>query len=665
MSDYQEDKHDHEQNESCGCSHDHAHENETDNHISDESCDCGHEHGSEDTSTRRELVFIIPALLLMVGGIIRHTVLGLAGYDVIDYAVFLLAYGLAGWPILTTAARNIAHGRLTDEYFLMTVATVAAIAIGELPEAVGVMLFFRIGEFFQDLSLRHSRRSIKALMQVRPDSANLVTPAGLKTVIPGQVNVGETIVVRPGEKVPLDGEVIEGDSMLDTSALTGESVPRGIHPGDPVLAGCLNGHGLVTVRVTREFGKSSVSKIIEMVEHAAEKKAHTEKFITRFARYYTPFVVGAAVMVAVIGPLVTGDPFRDWIYRAAVLLVISCPCALVISIPMGYFGGIGGASRRGILIKGAQYLDVLSKVKTAVFDKTGTLTKGVFKVVEVVPAEGYTADELLHLAHQAEVHSSHPIARSIIEACGCGIVPDNICNFEVISGSGVRAYTDESTIVACNDALLHKHEIPHEVCEVGGTGVHLVVDDHYAGHIVIADELRDDAKLAVSRLRQAGIRKVMMLTGDCDEVAARVAARLGLDEYRAGMMPEDKVNAIAGLEAAMAPNEKIAVVGDGINDAPVLARADVGVAMGGLGSDAALESADVVIMNDQPSKLAEAIMLGRKTRRIVWQNIGFALGVKALFIVFGVTGLATLWMAVFADVGVALLAIANATRVLR
>ncbi len=630
-----------------------------------EECDCGHDHGGESLNPGKELAFIIPALLMMIGGIIYHTVLDQPDYNAAEYAIFLLAYLLAGWPILRTAAGNIVRGRVTDEYFLMTVATIAAIAIGELPEAVGVMLFFRIGEFFQNLSIRRSRRSIAALMQIRPDYANLVTPDGLATVDPQTVNVGDTIIVRPGEKVPLDGEVIEGDSMLDTSALTGESVPRGVHPGDAALAGCVNGHGLLKVKVSKKFGESSVSKIMELVEHAAGKKARTEKFITRFACYYTPAVVGAAVMIAVIAPLVTGDPFSDWIYRAAVLLVISCPCALVISIPMGYFGGIGGASRRGILIKGAQYLDVLAKVKIAVFDKTGTLTRGVFKVVEVVPAGNRSADELLHLAHQAEVHSSHPIAKSIIDACECGTIPVNINDFSVIAGNGVSVQTDESCIVACNDALLHQEEIAHEVCEVGGTGVHLVVDNTYAGHIVIADELRDDAEEAVSRLRQEGVRKVMMLTGDSDAVAARVAAKLGLDDYRAGLLPEDKVNAIAELETRRDKNEKIAVVGDGINDAPVLARADVGVAMGGLGSDAAMESADVVIMTDHPSKLAEAIGIGKKTRRIVWQNISLALGIKALFIGFGIAGMASLWMAVFADVGVALLAIANATRVLK
>jgi len=682
-------KYDREQEKSCTCGHDHeasdhdheasdhdhevsdhdhevsGHDHEASDHVHSDDCECGHEHGSEDLNVKKELLFIIPAMLLMVGGIVYHTLVNPPDYNVAEYVIFLLAYLLAGWGILWTAVKNMVHGRIFDEYFLMTVATVAAIAIGELPEAVGVMLFFRVGEFFQDLSILRSRRSIKALMQVRPDYANLVTDEGLTTVNPEAVGVGATIIVRPGEKVPLDGEVIEGDSMLDTSTLTGESVPRGVHSGDVVLAGCINGHGLLTVRVTKKFGESSVAKILELVEHAAEKKARTEKFITRFARYYTPIVVGTAVMVATIAPIVTGDPFGDWIYRAAVLLVISCPCALVISIPMGYFGGIGGASRRGILIKGAQYLDVLAKVKIAVFDKTGTLTKGVFKVNSVVPAGNYSATELLHLAHQAEVHSNHPIAKSIIAACECGTVPSDVTDYCVIPGSGVSVRIGDRSIVACNDALLHQRGISHEVCDVDGTGVHLVVDDIYVGHIVITDEIRPDAAEAVSQLRQEGVRRVMMLTGDSDVVAARVAANLGLDDYHAELLPEEKVEAVDDLEAQRAPDERIAVVGDGINDAPVLARADVGVAMGGLGSDAAMESADVVIMTDHPSKLVEAIQIGKRTRRIVWQNIVFALGIKALFIGFGIAGMASLWMAVFADVGVALIAIANASRALR
>ncbi len=602
----------------------------------EESSTYDHEQLSEGLNVKKEFSFIIPATLLMVGGIVYNILVNPPDYDVLEYVIFLLAYLLAGWGILRTAAKNIGHGRVFDEYFLMSVATIAAIAIGELPEAAGVMLFFRVGEFFHDLSVHRARRSIKALMQVRPDYANLVTDEGLTTVNPEAVGVGATIIVKPGEKVPLDGEVVEGDSMLDTSMLTGESVPRGVHRGDGVLAGCINGDGLLTVRVTRKFGESSVAKILELVEHAAGKKARTEKFITRFARYYTPIVVGTAVMVATIPPIVTGDPFGVWIYRAAVLLVISCPCALVISIPMGYFGGIGGASRRGILIKGAQYLDVLAKVKTVVFDKTGTLTKGVFKVTSVVPAGTHSATELLHLAHQAEVHSSHPIAKSIIAACECGTVPGEVTDYCVIPGSGVSVRIGGCSIVACNDALLHHRDISHEVCDVDGTGVHLVVDDVYGGHIVITDEIRPDAAEAVSRLRQEGVRRVIMLTGDSEDVAARVAAELGLDEYHAELLPEDKVKIVADLEAQHAPNEKVAVVGDGINDAPMLARADVGIAMGGLGSDAAMESADVVIMTDHPSKVAEAIRIGKRTRRIIWQNIIFALGIKALFIGFGI-----------------------------
>jgi Cd2+/Zn2+-exporting ATPase len=654
-------EYDREHEESCTCNPDH----EVDCRAHSDTCDCDHEHGSEGLNIKKELSFIIPAILLMVGGIVYHTLVHPPDYDVLEYVIFLLAYLLAGWGILGTAIKNIGHGRFLDEYFLMSMATVAAIAIGELPEAVGVMLFFRVGEFFQDLSILRARRSVKTLMQVRPDYANLVTDEGLTTVDPEAVNVGAIILVRPGEKVPLDGEVVEGDSMLDTSMLTGESVPRGVHPGDAVLAGCINGQALLSVRVTKKFGESSVAKIMELVEHAAEKKARTEKFITRFARYYTPIVVGSAVMVATIPPIVTGDPFGDWIYRAAVLLVISCPCALVISIPMGYFGGIGGASRRGILIKGAQYLDVLAKVKTVVFDKTGTLTKGVFQVTSVVPAGTHSATELLHLVHQAEVHSSHPIAKSIIAACECGTEPSDIADYRVIPGSGVSARIGDCSIVACNDALLHHRDIAHEVCDVDGTGVHLVVDDIYGGHIVITDEIRPDAAEAVSQLRQEGVRRVIMLTGDSNDVAALVAAKLGLDDYHAELLPEDKVKAVADLETQHASDEKVAVVGDGINDAPMLARADVGIAMGGLGSDAAMESADVVIMTDHPSKLAEAIRIGKRTRGIVWQNIVFALGIKALFIGFGIAGMASLWMAVFADVGVALLAILNASRALR
>lgn len=655
---------------SCGCDHD---DHDHDDHAHDDACacgpaddcDCGHDHGSkEDFSPKRELSFIIPALVLMIGGIVYHTILKADGYNAAEYVIFLGAFGLAGAPILWTALKNIWRRQFLDEYFLMSVATVAAVAIGELPEAVGVMLFFRVGEFFQELSIRRSRRSISALMQIKPDVAYLVIDGEVQEVTPESVSIGDIIQVRPGEKVPLDGEVIEGNSMVDTSALTGESVPRGVHVGDAVYGGVVNQHGLLKIRVSRPFGESSVAKILDLVQHASEKKARTEKFITRFARYYTPAVVGAALLVAIIPPLVSAMSFGDSIYRAAVLLVISCPCALVISIPMGYFGGIGGASRQGILVKGAQYLDVLAQVKTAVFDKTGTLTQGVFMVNQVVPSGSYTEADLLHLAHVAEANSNHPIARSVIAACDCGSDPADVEDFAELSGRGVTCTIEGQQVVACSDKYLHDEDIEHEVCDVGGTAVHLAVDGKYAGYITISDQIRDDAAAAVAELKNVGVRRTLMLTGDNQAVAARVAGELGLDGYRAGLLPEDKVSAVEEL-ARNHPDGKIAVVGDGINDAPVIARADVGVAMGGLGADAAIESADVVIMHDRPSGLAAAIRIGKKTRAIVWQNIVLALGIKGLFIAFGVAGMASLWMAVFADVGVALLAIANASRALR
>jgi len=664
--------HDHEpyhrNSDTCGCGHDHQHDHEHEHHdacADGDDCDCGHDHGSEDMRPRRELAFIIPALLILVGGLIFRRHLESTPLAWAEYTVFLTAYLLAGWHILLTAARNILHGKVFDEYFLMTVATLAAVFIGDLPEAVGVMLFFKTGEFFQDLSIRRSRRSIAALLQVRPDAANMETPGGMETVSPETVAIGATIVVRPGERVPLDGEIISGDSMVDTAALTGEAVPRGVHTGDTILAGFVNQGGLLRVRVTRRFGESSVSRILELVQNATARKARTEKFITVFARYYTPAVVAGAVAVAVIPPLVVaGATFAEWIYRAAVLLVISCPCALVISIPLGYFGGIGGASRHGILIKGAQFLDVLARVKTAVFDKTGTLTRGVFKVTDIVPCNGYNRDELLELAAAAEAHSNHPIARSVLEASG-GIDPGAITAYGELSGYGVRAEYGGHTVTACNDRYLHEEDIEHEVCDVGGTAVHIAVDGKYAGYLVIADEIKEDAAAAIESLKDLGIRRTIMLTGDNATVARAVAARTGVDEFLAELLPEDKVAVVERLEREAGRGEKIAVVGDGINDAPVIARADVGIAMGALGSDAAIESADVVIMTDHPSKLAEAVRRARRTRSIIWQNIFFALGVKAAFIALGIAGLATMWMAVFADVGVTLLAVFNSARALR
>ena len=527
------------------------------------------------------------------------------------------------------------------------------------------MLFFKIGELFEDLSVDRSRRSVRALLDVRPDYANLSAEGELRRVRPEEVAVGSMIVIKPGEKVPLDGEVIEGSTLVDTSALTGEPVPRSVGPGGKVLAGMINRTGSLTVKVTKKFSESSVARILELVESAGARKAPTERFITTFARYYTPAMVLGAAAVAVIPPLVTGASFSTWVYRALILLVISCPCALVISIPLGYFGGIGGASRRGILVKGASFLDALTNIKTAVFDKTGTLTKGEFRVSQIVPDNGFEPEELLKLAAAAEARSNHPIAQSILEAYGRPSVPGSVTDYREVPGYGVSAVVDGRQVLAGSDRLLHQHGIEHGVCRVDGTVVHLVVDGRYAGYILIADEVKADARLAVQSLKRAGVEKVVMLTGDCEEAAAYVAGQLGIDAYLADLLPEDKVRAIEELEAGLRNGGNIAAVGDGINDAPVIARADVGVAMGALGADAAIETADVVIMTDTPSKLAEAIEVARKTRRIVWQNIVLALAIKGVFIALGAIGLATMWEAVFADMGVALLAILNATRAMR
>jgi len=612
------------------------------------------------------LLATIPSAVLLILGLVFQDSLHNTPHAFAEYIVFLSAYLLSGWTVLWTAFRHLTRGQVFDEYSLMTVATLAAIFIGELPEAVGVMLLFRVGEFLQELSVNRSRRSVKALLSIRPDYANLMTSSGLKRVSPEEVSIGNRIIVKPGEKIPLDGEVLEGNTLVDTSALTGESVPRTVSVGKSVLAGMINKTGSLTIKVTKDFGESSVAKILNLVENASSKKAPTEKFITTFAKYYTPAVVFGALAIALIPPLlIPGAAFSEWIYRACVLLVISCPCALVISIPLGYFGGIGGASRKGILIKGSNYLDVLTKVKTAVFDKTGTLTKGEFKVTQVVPANKFSEEELLNLAAQAEAQSNHPIAQSILEAYEQKVDLSGVEDYTEIPGYGVKAKVNGRIVLAGNDRLLHKECIEHGVCVLESTTIHLVVDNLYAGYIVIADEIKEDAQEAIRSLKRLGIKKTVMLTGDSEEVAAAVAQRIGVDSFLSNLLPEDKVKAIEKMEEEAEKGEKIAFVGDGINDAPVIARADVGFAMGGLGSDAAIETADVVIMTDAPSKLAQAIEIGRKTRRIVWQNITMSLVIKAAFIILGIVGIATLWGAVFADVGVALFAILNATRAIR
>lgn len=615
---------------------------------------------------RQALMPIVAAAILFLIGFVFYQPLHNTPFAIAEYAVLLPAYFISGRQVLTTAGRNILKGRVFDENFLMAIATLGAIAIHEVPEAVAVMLFFQVGELFQDYSVGRSRRSIKALLEVRPDIANLKVDGVIRAVSPEIVNVGDIIAVRPGEKVPLDGDVLEGTSLVDTSALTGESVPRTVTVGKPVLAGMINQSGVLTVTVTKRFGESSIAKILDLVENASSKKADTEKFITRFARYYTPAVVFLSLAVAILPPLfMAGATQAVWTYRALVLLVISCPCGLVISIPLGYFGGVGGAAKRGILVKGSKFLDALAQVKTVVFDKTGTLTQGNFRVTDVVTHNGWSKHQLLELAAQAESQSNHPVAQSIRQAYGQSIDVADIQDYEEISGHGIRAKVKGSTVLAGNDRLLHREQIAHDVCVVDGTVAHVAVDGEYSGRIMIADELKEDAVEAIRLLHCQGL-ETAMLTGDSQSVADSIANTLGLDQYHAKLLPEDKVDALEEfLHRANQTKGKVAFVGDGINDAPVIARADVGMAMGGLGSDAAIETADVVIMTDAPSKVAEAIQIAQKTLRIVWQNITLAMVIKLFFIALGAMGVATLWEAVFADVGVALLAILNAGRVLK
>ena len=673
-SSYDHGSHDHtshNESEDCGghnhSSHDH------DIHDDNDEDDRTHNHRGGEFSLKREGVLVGVVIALFVLGAVFEETLHNTPYSIGEYLVFIPAYLLSGWTVLTTAGRNILRGQVFDENFLMTIATVGAIAIHKLPEAVGVMLFFKIGELFQETAVSRSRRSISSLLEIRPDAANLKTANGIQVVSPERIKVGDAIIIKPGEKVPLDGEVIEGNSQVDTSALTGESVPRKVNVGETVLAGTINQTGVLTVTVTKLFGESSIARILDLVENASAKKAETEKFITKFARRYTPIVVISSLLVALIPPLLMGGNKAEWVYRALILLVISCPCGLVISIPLGYFGGIGGAAKRGILVKGSTFLDTLAGVKAIAFDKTGTLTKGVFKVSEIVPYNGFKQDELLRIAALAEANSNHPIAKSIRTAYNRPIDESSISNYTEIAAHGIQATIKGKLVIAGNDRLMHRENIAHDTCDVEGTVVHLAVvggaspleNRIYAGYIIIADEIKEDAVQAIRDLRAAGVERIMMLTGDSQAVAQRMAKTLGVDTFAAELLPEDKVAAIEKLLGEFAKKGKVAFVGDGINDAPVIARADVGIAMGGLGSDAAIETADIVLMTDAPSKVAEAIQVGKKTHAIVMQNIIFALTIKIIFIGLGLMGLATMWEAVFADVGVALVAIFNATRVLK
>ena len=575
----------------------------------------------------------------------------------------LVPYLIVGWDILYKAGRNILHGQVFDEHFLMGIATLGALALGEYTEAVGVMLFFQVGELFQSYAVGKSRRSIAQLMDIRPDSAAVERDGQLTEVDPDEVAVGEVILVRPGEKIPLDGVVVEGASALDTAALTGESVPRDAAPGDEVLSGCVSLTGVLRIRVTKPFGQSTVAKILELVENAAAKKARAEQFITRFARYYTPAVVICAALLAVIPSLITGL-WAIWVHRALLFLVISCPCALVISIPLSFFGGIGGASARGILVKGGNYLELLARTETVVFDKTGTLTQGTFELTALCPAERVTESELLETAALAECHSGHPIAQSLRAARGGAVDPSRVTHVRELPGLGISALVDGVPVLAGNDKLMAQHGIPVSSQTVSGTVVHAAKNGRYLGHAVISDRVKASASAAVRALKNRGILTVM-LTGDSAPVGEAVARELGLDEVHTQLLPGDKVARLEELLEKKSEKAVLVYVGDGVNDAPVLSRADVGIAMGAMGSDAAIEAADVVLMDDDPAKLTEAMDVAAKCRRVVWENILFALGVKGLFLLLGAVGVATMWAAVFADVGVAVLAVLNAMRMLR
>ena len=591
---------------------------------------------------------------------------------------YLAPYAVIGWDVLYRAVRNIKNGQVFDENFLMALATMGAFATAEYAEAVFVMLFYQVGELFQDYAVGKSRQSIAALMDIRPDVANLEGEDGeIEEVDPEDVPVGAVIVVKPGERVPLDGTVLEGTSALDTAALTGESVPRDVIPGDAVISGCVNQSGVLRVQVTKPCEESTVSKILDLVENASEKKSTSENFITRFARYYTPCVVLAALALFLLPTIalalipaasqpsfLAGTVWTSWLHRALIFLVISCPCALVISVPLSFFGGIGGASKRGILVKGSNYLEALARTETVIFDKTGTLTKGTFSVTAVHPEGDFTQEQLLEYAALAEHWSDHPISLSLKAACKVELDAARVSDVEEIAGHGVCAKVDGKTVCVGNSRLMERQNVNWLPCELPGTIVHVTVDGFYAGHIVISDLPKEDAKAAIADLKASGVKKTVMLTGDAEAVAKSVAAELGVDEYHAELLPADKVEWTEKILAAKSANAKVAFVGDGINDAPVLSRVDIGIAMGALGSDAAIEAADIVLMDDKPSKIATAMRISRKTLRIVNQNIWFALGVKGLVLLLGALGYASMWAAVFADVGVAFIAILNATRCL-
>lgn len=582
----------------------------------------------------------------------------------LQIALFIISYIIVGGDVVKRAVKNIFKGQVFDENFLMSIATIGAFFIGEYPEGVAVMLFYQVGELFQSYAVGKSRKSIASLMDIRPDYANVKKGDELVKVDPDEVQIGDIIVIKVGEKIPLDGKVIEGSSMIDTSALTGESIPREVEVGSDILSGCININGVITAEVTKEFGESTVSKILDLVENASSKKSNSEQFITKFARYYTPVVVIIAVFLAIIPPLVIdGATFSDWIYRALAFLVVSCPCALVISIPLSFFGGIGGASKKGVLVKGSNYLEALAETEIVVFDKTGTLTKGVFNVQEIHP-EGVSKEELLELTAHAESYSNHPISLSLKRAYSKEIDNGRISDVEEISGHGVIATVDGKKVMAGNIKLMKMMDIPYFKGELIGTIVHVAVNNKYIGYIVIADEVKEDSAQAIKELKAANIKQTVMLTGDNKSIGSKVAKELGLDKVYAELLPADKVEKLEELFSQKSKKGKLAFVGDGINDAPVLARADIGIAMGGLGSDAAIEAADVVIMTDEPSKIATTMKISKKTLKIAHQNIVFAIGIKIIVLILSAFGITTMWAAIFADVGVTIIAVLNAFRAL-
>ena len=609
---------------------------------------------------KKKLIKIILALILFVFSMVVKF------ENVwINNTLFIISYIIVGFEIIRKAVRNIFRGKVFDENFLMTVATIGAFGIGEFPEAVAVMLFYQIGELFQNYAVDKSRKSIANLMDIRPDYANVYRNGIVEKVNPDEVKIGETIIVKPGEKIPLDGVIFEGKTTLDTKALTGESMPREVAQADEILSGCINLNGVIKVEVTKEFGESTVSKILDLVENASSKKSRSENFITKFAKYYTPIVVIIAVFLAILPPLLLSNQnFSDWIYRALSFLVVSCPCALVISIPLGFFGGIGGASKMGILIKGSNYLEALSNVETVVFDKTGTLTKGVFEVQKVKPV-GISEEELLKIVAYSEYYSNHPIAKSIKKAYGKAIDEKQIIKTQELSGLGISAKIGEQDVLIGNEKLMNEHQIIFSKCNDIGTILHVAIEREYVGYIVIADTIKEDSIVAIKELKKNNVKKTVMLTGDKKEVGESVSKELGIDEVYTELLPDGKVEKVEELLKKKSEKGKLAFVGDGINDSPVLALADIGIAMGGLGADSAIEAADIVIMTDEPSKIVKAIKLSKKTMRIVKENIIFAIFIKIAVLILAALGISTMWEAVFADVGVSVIAILNALRVLR